>query len=103
MSTFKDFYLSDERGRALHATRDRVNTQLAAARGDLDQLEAVVAEMLVLLRSGGDSARILVALELPVVREMRDRARGKVEKLVREADEARERLENFNLLRRSVT
>ena len=95
-------YLSDER---LARKRDevaRLTNQHASARADAEGLMEVMRGLDDLLRSAELDARTSIALERVRIREDLQRAIGKAEKLLRERDDAQERLALWVRIRRAL-
>lgn len=92
-------HLSEERGHRLRDAVSRLNLQLSQAEDDHRDLSELCHEVGEVMAGGPERARVTAALELVHLRELRDRAAGKVDKLRREREEAKIRLDCYVALR----
>ena len=101
MSTNLTRHLSEERGAKLREAVSRLNMQVSDAEADAKAANELLREMSAVMEHGPENARIPAAMEMAFLRESRDRSNGKIDKLSREREEAKLRLELYNALRRS--
>ena len=102
LELLRKHHLSEDRGARLRENVSRLNLQVSQAEDDVQREIALCQEMLEVMTSGPDGVRVVAAMEMPSMRESRDRALGKLDKLRRERDEVRLRLDHYNMLRRSL-
>lgn len=97
--TATDKYYGPERVDGLRRKLSLLQSQQSTAEEDAKELSEVCQELLSILRSGTPRA-IPAALEYKAVCEERDRAFGKAEKIRREAEELKARLQSATVLGR---
>lgn len=97
--TATDKYYSPDRLDHLRRKLGMLQTQQTNAEDEAKQLAEVCQELLTMMRSGSPKA-IPAALEYKAVCEERDRAFGKADKIRREADELKARLQSATVLGR---
>ena len=94
-------FTSEDRGRVLREDIDRLETQIRRAEDEVTQAIELYQDLGDLVRGTDAAVAVAAGREWKPAFEARERAIGKLRKLMSEREEALLRLENWTILRRA--